>query len=111
MLAVCGGIGSADAAGQLSPCAVGPSDAAVANAASHETLAVNLFGRPEIGWAFYEPLIANEIGTGCDGHSPGFAHALAAWQSKHHLPGKGIVDAATLDQLKQAWQMKRPFVL
>src|SRR4051812_48764418 len=88
---------SAHAAGQLSPCAIGPSDAAVANAASFSTSAFNPFGRPETGWAYYEPLIANEIGTGCDAQSPGFARALAGWQSKHHLPGKGIVDAPTLE--------------
>ena len=109
MLAVCG-MGTACAANQGQDCASGPGPAAVANAASFSTLPVNLFGRPEIGWAFYEPLIANEIGTGCDAQSPGFARALAGWQSKHRLPPKGIVDTATLDQLKQVWQARRPFV-
>jgi D-alanyl-D-alanine carboxypeptidase len=103
--------GRAQGGPQVSPCAIGPSDAAVANAASFSTMGFNVFGRAETGWAFYEPLIANEIGTACDAQSPGFAHALAAWQSKQHLPGKGIVDAATLDRLKQAWQGKRPFVI
>ena len=111
LLAICGWSGMANAGPQVSPCAIGPSDAAVANAASLSTLPVNLFGRPETGWTYYQPLIANEIGTDCDAQSPGFAHALAAWQSKHKLPGKGIVDAATLDQLKLAWQGKRPFVM
>src|SRR5690242_8171980 len=111
LAAMCCCTGRAHAGPQLSPCAIGPSGAAVANAASFSTLALNVFGRPETGWAFYEPLIANEIGTGCDAQSPGFAHALAGWQSKHGLPPKGIVDTATLDQLKLAWQLRRPFVM
>jgi zinc D-Ala-D-Ala carboxypeptidase len=111
LLAVCGWAGTAHAGNPGAACASGPGPAAVANAASFSTMGFNVFGRPETGWAFYEPLIANEIGTACDGQSPGFARALAAWQSKHGLPGKGIVDAATLDQLKLAWQQRRPFVI
>ena len=108
--AVCVGTGRAQAGPQLSPCAIGPSAAAVANAASFSTMGFNVFGRPETGWAFYQPLIANEIGTDCDAQSPGFARALASWQSKHQLPGKGIVDVATLERMKEVWQGKRPFV-
>jgi len=91
-------------------CAIGPAQAARANAASLHAMTVNMFGRPEIGWAFYEPLIANEISTACTATSPGFAVALSHWQSAHRVPASGLVDPATLGTLKQLWQARRPFV-
>jgi D-alanyl-D-alanine carboxypeptidase len=92
-------------------CASGPVAAATANAASEGTLLLNLFGREETGWLFYVPLIANETRTECPAESPGFAKALAGWQSAHGLPATGTVDTATLQKLKQVWQVKRPFVM
>jgi zinc D-Ala-D-Ala carboxypeptidase len=92
-------------------CAQGPQKPAATNAGSRSAMAVNMFGRPETGWAFYEPLIANEIGTSCGGATPGFAQALSTWQSAHHIPTTGLVDPATLGTLKQLWQQRRPFVV
>jgi zinc D-Ala-D-Ala carboxypeptidase len=92
-------------------CSVGPQQAAAANAQSVKTLVVSPFGRPEIGWKFYEPLIANEAGTNCPAESAGFADALARWQGGHALEPTGILNELTLDALKQTWQLRRPFVL
>jgi hypothetical protein len=103
--------GASSASDMANACAQGPADSAAANAASRSAMAVNMFGRPEVGWAFYEPLIANEIGTTCTGTSAGFAKALTKWQSAHHVPSTGEVDAATLGTLKQLWQQRRPFVV
>lgn len=91
-------------------CAVGPAGAAAANAASLPTLAFAPFGRPEAGWAIYEPLAAKEIGSTCPADSPTFAAALAAWQRAHRLPGSGVMDAATFAAMRGAWQARRPFV-
>jgi zinc D-Ala-D-Ala carboxypeptidase len=99
------------AAPQPAGCASGPAASATTNAASENTLLLNLFGREETGWLFYVPLMANEIGTDCPAETPGFAKALGAWQSAHGLAGSGIVDVATLQKLKQVWQAKRPFVV
>jgi LAS superfamily LD-carboxypeptidase LdcB len=99
------------AAPQPAGCASGLAASATTNAASENTLLLNLFGREETGWLFYVPLMANEIGTDCPAETPGFAKALASWQSAHGLPGSGIVDVATLQKLKQVWQAKRPFVV
>jgi len=99
------------AAPRPAECANGPAAPATTNAASESTLLLNLFGREETGWLFYVPLMANAIGTDCPAETPGFAKALAGWQSAHGLPGSGIVDVATLQKLKQVWQAKRPFVV
>ncbi|HEX3945254.1 MAG TPA: M15 family metallopeptidase [Rhizomicrobium sp.] len=101
----------ATAAEQPAGCGSGPAAAATANAASENTLLLNLFGREETGWLFYVPLIAKETGSDCPAESPGFSYALASWQSAHGLSGTGIVDVATLQKLKQVWQAKRPFVV
>jgi D-alanyl-D-alanine carboxypeptidase len=101
---------AAEAAAPTAGCGNGPAGAAAANAASLNTLLLNLFGREETGWEFYEPLIANEIGTDCPAAAPGFARALAAWQSAQKLSGSGMVNDATLQRLKQVWQARRPFV-
>jgi len=98
-------------AAQAEDCTAGPQTGAAANAASLTTLPLNLFGRAEAGWAFYEPLITNEIGTVCEATTPGFARALAAWQSAHHLAASGAVAQAVLEPMKQLWQSRRPFVI
>lgn len=102
---------AASAAAPPAVCASGPVAAATANASSESTLLLNLFGREETGWLFYVPLIANETHTECPAESPGFAKALAIWQSAHGLPPTGTVGTATLQKLKQVWQAKRTFVV
>ena len=57
---------SACAAKAADACQVeGWSEAALANAASLETLAWAPFGRAETGWTIYLPLIQREIATEC----------------------------------------------
>jgi zinc D-Ala-D-Ala carboxypeptidase len=92
-------------------CANGPLQAGAQNAQSLTTLPLNLFGRAETGWAFYEPLVANEIGTECPAASPGFAKALAQWQSAHGMSAAGVMNALTLSSMSRLWQSRRPFVL
>lgn len=101
----------ATAADAASACANGPIQAGARNAQSLTSLPLNLFGRPETGWAFYEPLVANEIDTECPAASPGFAKALAQWQSAHGLPGSGAMNVETLTAISRLWQSRRPFVV
>jgi D-alanyl-D-alanine carboxypeptidase len=103
--------GPAQAAEAASGCMNGPSQAAAQNAASLDVLPLNLFGRAETGWAFYEPLTANEIGTECPAASPGFARALADWQTRHGFSGAGVMTVQTLSGLTRLWQGRRPFVM
>jgi hypothetical protein len=92
-------------------CDRGLADAARRNAAGLDQQTVSPYGRPEMGWAAYAPLIAGMVGTTCGPASPAFAAALAAWQSAHGVtPAAGVVDDATLQALKIAWQRARPFV-
>ena len=84
--------------------------AAAANGAALDTLAWMPFGRAETGWATYEPLMANTIGTDCPGNSGGFAHALAAWQSTQGLRPTGLFDPDLFAKMQLGWEMKRPFV-
>ncbi len=91
-------------------CNTGPADAAQRNSQGLTELAFAPFRRPETGWEVYEPLIAHEIGTGCDAATPAFAGALAAWQSARGLARNGVMDAATFAAMKGAWQQRRPFV-
>jgi LAS superfamily LD-carboxypeptidase LdcB len=84
--------------------------AAQVNAQSLSTLAFAPFGRPEVGWAVYAPLVGHELGTQADADTPDFAAALSAWQSDHGLAATGIMDAATFSAFKAVWQSRRPFV-
>jgi hypothetical protein len=84
--------------------------AAQDNAASETTAVIAPFGAPEAGWATYAPLIAHEVSTVCPPESPGFAAALARWQSAHGAPATGRVDAPTLSTLATTWLLRRPFV-
>jgi D-alanyl-D-alanine dipeptidase len=94
----------------LSACASGPAAGARANAASLRTLAWAPFGRAEAGWEIYAPLIAREIRTGCAPDSPGFAAALAAWESAQRLPADGTLSVAVFNRMKGVIQTRRPFV-
>lgn len=100
------GSGRAQAAG----CGMGPRAAADANVLSLGHLAWAPFGRPEVGWQVYEPLVAKEIGADCSPDSPGFAARLAVWQSARGLAGQGLMDLATLARMTRLWQSRRPFV-
>lgn len=82
--------------------------AAAANASGMRSLAFNLFGVDEVGWAVYAPLIAREMRTDCSPDSPGFAQALAQWG-----PGRtpdGVVDLDTLKSMAVIVQGRRPAV-
>ncbi|THD62052.1 D-alanyl-D-alanine carboxypeptidase family protein [Phenylobacterium sp.] len=91
-------------------CDAGPADAARANAASLAALAWTPFGRAEIGWATYAPLIGREIRAACAPDTPAFAAALAAWEGGQGLPADGVMTPAVFARLKSVMQMRRPFV-
>lgn len=92
-------------------CRTGPAAAAQANAGSVRSLAWSPFGRPEIGWETYAPLVAREIGTGCGPESRGFAAALATWQAGQRLPADGMMSDPVFARLKAVFQTRRPFLL
>ncbi|HEY2481593.1 MAG TPA: M15 family metallopeptidase [Caulobacteraceae bacterium] len=92
----------------LQPAALFP--AALRNGQSRDTAAWSAFGRPETGWAIYEPLIAHEIGSPCPADSAAFAQALASWQVGHGLKSTGEMDQPTLSALRLVWLSRRPFV-
>ena len=69
------------------------------------------FGRAEIGWRVYAPLIAREIGVDCAPQSTGFARALAIWQQRQGFLPDGLVSELTFLRLKGVLQSRRPFVL
>jgi len=91
-------------------CGAGPGEAARANAASLTSLAWSPFGRAEIGWETYAPLIAREIATACPPDTPGFAAALAAWQERQHLLADGIMTADLFARQRDIIELRRPFV-
>lgn len=81
------------------------------NASSLNALPWSPFGRPEVGWATYAPMIAREIGIGCGPDTPRFAEAFAAWEKRVGLPADGLVSQASFVRLKGVAQSRRPFVL
>jgi D-alanyl-D-alanine carboxypeptidase len=85
--------------------------AADVNASSLAGLYWAPFGRDEIGWRIYAPLIAREIGVDCPPHSTGFARALAAWQKRQGFDANGLVSQLTFIRMKGVVQSRRPFVL
>jgi LAS superfamily LD-carboxypeptidase LdcB len=92
-------------------CDVGNMAAAVANAASLESLEWAPFRRPERGWAIYATRVATEIGSDCPAVSAGFAAALARWQAQHALPATGILDVESFATMNGKWTLARPFVV
>ena len=84
--------------------------AAQANSGSLRTLSWAPFGRQEIGWEIYAPLIQNEIRTVCPADSEGFAAALAAWQASEKLNEDGVLTEPVFVALKNAVQTRREFV-
>lgn len=83
-------------------------EAARANAASLATMPLDAFGRPEVGWEIYAPLVAREIGSACGPGTPGFAQAFSTWQQRTGKPADGVVTAPGLQEMKAAWQAQRP---
>ena len=88
----------------------GDREAARINAAGVAGLDLNLFGRPEHGWAIYAPTIQATVGAKAAPDTPGFAAAVARWKARQGLAPSGVVDPATLAALKADWQARRPFV-
>lgn len=101
------------------PAAAGPCDegveawgaAAQANVLSLYEMEWAPFGRTEWGWGTYLPLIRREIASACGPAQPGFARALAAFQSRYGLAPNGVFDAATFQVFRGVWQERRPFVM
>ena len=71
---------------------------------------VNLFGRPEAGWAVYAPAIEQQVSVLCRADSPGFAEAVARWSRAHGGVEQAVLTPELLGRLKDAWQARRPFV-
>jgi len=112
-LAVVGWLASASIAvaqDDTEVCGAGLRAAAELNAVSLARMAWAPFGRPETGWAIYEPMVAGEVSTACAASTPAFAAHVAIWQRAHGLAGAGVVDLATLTLMKSIWQSRRPFV-
>jgi hypothetical protein len=85
--------------------------AAHINANSLKGLAWEPFGRGEVGWSVYAPMIAREIGVDCPPQSSGFARALADWQRRQGVAPDGLVSQLTFVRMKGVVQGRRPFVL
>jgi D-alanyl-D-alanine carboxypeptidase len=84
---------------------------AMANAISVHSLEWTPFGPAERGWEAYVPLIQQELGTDCPPNSPGFARALAAFQTRYGLPETGWFDPAAFQVFRGVWQERRPFIM
>lgn len=104
-------VGELVAAAAVEDCsAAGYEDAAAANARTLGSLSWSPWGRAEKGWETYAPMVGKTIGTGCAVESPGFARALAMWESANGHAPDGTFDAAVFTDMKGAWQSARPFV-
>ena len=97
---------------RLRVCAEAPAfaGAAAANAVSLSAMPVTGFGRTEIGWETYAPLIAREVGVRCGPYETGFAAALATWQRERRLPVDGVLSPAVLEAMRVMWHRRRPVV-
>ena len=84
--------------------------AAQANANSLPYLAWSPFGRAEIGWEIYAPLVQHEIGTTCPANSEGFAAALSAWQRANNQGSGGVLTEPMFLAMKSVVQTRREFV-
>jgi zinc D-Ala-D-Ala carboxypeptidase len=108
------GPGPAAVGGPVTACggiaAAGFEAAAQRNAQGLYATPIDLFGRPETGWAAYVPAIEHQVGTSCPADSPAFAQALARWSGANGGSGEGVVTPELLARLKGGWQDDRPFV-
>jgi hypothetical protein len=84
--------------------------AAAANRQSVSSLAWAPFGRAELGWATYAPLIGREIATRCAADTPGFAAAYARWQTAHKLMADGVLKPTDFPAMRTEIELRRPFV-
>ncbi|QTC92546.1 M15 family metallopeptidase [Brevundimonas goettingensis] len=84
---------------------------AFSNAVSVYTLEWSPFGKPEMGWETYLPLLQRELRTDCAPGTPDFAAALAAFQGRYALTPTGVFDQETFAVLKGVLQERRPFVM
>ncbi len=84
---------------------------AQANTASLAGLAWAPFGRDEIGWEIYAPMIGREVATGCPPTSPAFAAALARWQASQGLAATGLMNEVDFQRMRGVIQLRRPFVV
>ena len=91
--------------------APGWEEAARINAGSLAALDWTPFGRSEVGWRVYAPMVAHEIGARCAPQTPAFARALAAWQKRQGVQPDGLFSQLTFIQMKGVVQGRRPFVL
>jgi len=96
-----------DPPGCVSP---GWTNAAQTNAETLKAHAWAPFGRMELGWETYAPLLQREIGTACPPGSEGFAAAFAAWQDEHDLAPDGVVDETDFQFVKNQIQGRREVV-
>jgi D-alanyl-D-alanine dipeptidase len=78
-------------------------DAARRNAESASGLEWAPYGRQEVGWMIYAPMIAHEIGAGCSPASPVFAEALAGWQQAHGQKPTGVLTPEQFEVMKIDW--------
>jgi hypothetical protein len=85
-------------------------EAARANQVSLHGLQWSPFGKPELGWAIYAPLVSQEIGARCPADSGGFAQSYAVWQVKQKLQPDGVFKADEFDRMRDAMALRRPFV-
>jgi hypothetical protein len=91
--------------------APGWEQAAQVNASSLRGLYWAPFGRDEVGWRIYAPMVAREIGVDCPAQSTGFARALADWQKRQGFSANGLISEFTFIRMKGVMQSRRPFVL
>lgn len=117
-LAACGGSEPPAKAAQAAPRQIAPAEqgcqapayerAAASNSSGLRDLGFSLFGRQEVGWETYAPLLARELRTACGPDSSGFAAAVSRW-----APGRspdGVVDIDTLKSLAVVTQGRRPAI-
>jgi hypothetical protein len=86
-------------------------DAATRNADTLDSLDWAPFGAQEKGWAVYEFMLNQTLGTTCGAGTPNFAQALAAFQARFNLPADGVFTTGTFDVVKGVWQEERAFVM
>jgi hypothetical protein len=91
--------------------AMGADASSAANARTLQQLAWRPFGREELGWETYVPLIDREIGTDCPPQSARFAERLGAWQRAQGRAPTGRMSESDFQVMKGRWQARRPFVL
>jgi hypothetical protein len=86
------------------------SEAARRNAATLDTINWAPFGRQEVGWRIYAPVVAAAAGTVCGPTEPGFADAWARWQRTRGRSVTGVVSEADFIAMKNDAHGRRPFV-